>query len=134
MNALHPVARILIAAIFILSGFHKLTDFSGTAGFVGTLGYPAPQLFTALAILFELGGGIGLLLGFKTRWSSLALIIFILLATFTVHVPMMMHAANAQDQQNQMVQVMKNLAILGGLLKFFLDGPGSYAVDRGRAA
>ena len=127
MKALHPVARLLIAGIFVLSGFHKLVGFAGTVTFVGSLGFPAPLLFTVLAIVFELGGGLGLLIGFKTRWSTLALIIFLLIATFAVHVPMMKDPAKAQDQ---MVHVLKNLAILGGLLKFFLDGAGAYAVDR----
>jgi putative oxidoreductase len=127
MNVLHPVSRFLLAFIFLLSGFHKLIDFAGTATFVGHIGFPAPQLFTALAILFELGGGLALLLGWKARWAAAALMIFIVIATLTVHVPMMKDAAKAQDQ---MVQVLKNLAILGGLLKFFLDGAGSYAVDR----
>ncbi len=101
---------------------------------VGSLGFPAPLLFTVLAIVFELGGGIGLLLGFKTRLSTAALIIFILIATVAVHVPMMKHAANPQEQQNQMAHVLKNLAILGGLIKFWLDGPGAYAVDGDRNA
>src|ERR1700730_13162398 len=129
MKALHPVARVLMAVIFLLSGFHKLTDFAGTATFGGSIGFPAPQLFTVLAILFELGGGIGLLIGFKTRWSTVALMIFLLIATFAVHVPMMKDPDPAKAQ-NQMAHVLKNLAILGGLLKFLLDGAGAYAVDR----
>ncbi|HEX7199994.1 MAG TPA: DoxX family protein [Dongiaceae bacterium] len=128
MKALNLLARILMATIFVLSGFHKLVAFSGTAAFIGTLGYPVPQLFTVLAILFELGGAILLLIGFKTRLASAALIIFLILATLTVHVQnMVKQPARAQEES---VQILKNIAILGGLIRFYTAGAGGYAVDR----
>src|SRR5262249_33720389 len=119
MKALHPVSPILISAIFVVSGVLQLLRLAGTGEFVGQPGFPMPTLFTVLAILFELGGGLGLLIGFKTRWSAAALIIFLIIATLSVHVPMMKDPKQAQGQQ---IHIMKNVAILGGLLKFLLDG------------
>ena len=52
------VARILLAAMFILSGFSKITGFDGTVGYIASKGLPMPQVVAALTILVELGGGI----------------------------------------------------------------------------
>jgi putative oxidoreductase len=130
MNAhLSWISRLLLSGIFILSGFNKLTHFADTSGFLTSLGWPAPGLWVALAILFELVGGLCLLLGFRVRWASLALILFTVLATVLVHGALFSHAADAMAKQEQMVNILKNVAILGGLLKYYLDGAGRYALD-----
>jgi putative oxidoreductase len=135
MNAhLSWISRLLLSVIFILSGFHKITDFAGTSGFLASLGWPSPSLWVALAILFELFGGLALLLGFRVRWASLALILFTVLATVLIHGALLGHAADAMTQQDQMAHILKNVAIIGGLLKYYLDGAGRYALDPEPAA
>lgn len=130
MNAhLSWISRLLLSAIFILSGFTKITGFAGMSGFLASLGWPVPGLWLTLAILFEVIGGLCLLLGFRVRWASLALILFTVLATALVHGAMFSHAADAMAKQNQMVHILKNIAIIGGLLKYYLDGAGRYALD-----
>lgn len=123
---LHPLARFLVALIFIMSGVGKLFGFSQTAAMMGSVGFPAPSLFLIGAIFIEIVGGVLLLVGYKTRWASLALIVFLIPAT------LIFHAANLADPaqtQQQMIQVLKNLAILGALVKFMADGAGAYALD-----
>lgn len=127
---LQLLSRILLAVIFILSGFGKLTNFSGTAQMMGGVGFPAPQFFLVCAILLELGGGLALLLGFRARWAALALIIFLIPATLVFHAA---HLSGPKGQ-DQMIQTLKNLAILGGLLKFYTDGPGPYALGENEPA
>jgi putative oxidoreductase len=135
MNAhLSWISRLLLSAIFILSGFNKITHFADMSGFLAGLGWPAPGLWLALAILFEVLGGLGLLLGFRVRWASLALILFTVLATVLVHGALLSHAADAMAKQEQMVNILKNIAIIGGLLKYYLDGAGRYALDPEPAA
>jgi len=130
MNAhLSWISRLLLSGIFILSGFNKLTAFANMSGFLASLGWPAPSLWLALAILFEVIGGLCLLLGFRVRWASLALILFTVLATALVHGALLSHAADAMAKQEQMVNILKNIAIIGGLLKYYLDGAGRYALD-----
>ena len=77
MNALNhygPLAgRILIAAIFVVAGLGKITGFECTVGYIASQGLPRPQLAAIGAILVELGGGIMLVLGWKTRWAAAAL-------------------------------------------------------------
>jgi putative oxidoreductase len=130
MNAhLSWISRLLLSAIFLLSGTMKITGFAGISGFLASLGWPAPGLWVTLAILFEVLGGLGLLLGFRVRWASLALILFTVLATVFVHGALLSHAADAMAKQEQMVNILKNIAIIGGLLKYYLDGAGRYALD-----
>lgn len=122
----HPLARFLVALIFIMSGVGKLAGFAATEAMMGAVGFPAPGLFLVGAITFELVGGVALLLGFKARWAAAALVGFLIPAT------LIFHAANIPDPQHgqeQFIQVLKNLAILGALVKFAADGAGAYALD-----
>src|ERR1700712_3429919 len=67
------VGRILLAGMFVLSGFGKITAFSGTAGYIASKGLPFPELLAAAAIVIELGGGLAVLAGWKTRWVALVM-------------------------------------------------------------
>ena len=134
MNAhLSWISRLLLSIIFILSGFMKIAHFAGTSGLLASLGWPAPGLWVTLAILFELLGGLALLFGFKTRLASLALIVFTLAATIFVHGAFLGQAKDDMAKQDQMAHILKNVAIIGGLLKYYLDGAGRYAIDPGPA-
>ena len=79
------VARLLLAAMFILSGAGKLGDITGTAGFIASAGLPAPAFLAVAAGLLELVAGLALVVGFKARWAALALGVFTLLATVVFH-------------------------------------------------
>jgi putative oxidoreductase len=119
---LQILSRALIAAIFLMSAIGKLTNFGPTVAFSGQMGLPAPQLAIAAAIVLELGGGLALLLGYRVRLATLALIVFMIPTTLIFHVTQM---GNAVGGQEQVAHVLKNLAIIGGLLKFYLDTPPS---------
>ena len=123
MNSLIAIsARLLMSQIFIVSGFGKLMAYGGTQGYFASLGIPMPGLVVPLVILVELGGGLALLLGFKTRWVAAAL------AAFTIGSALVAHTHFAD--QMQMIHFMKNLAIAGGLLLFVQHGAGSASIDR----
>jgi putative oxidoreductase len=131
MNAhLSWISRLLLSLIFILSGLFKIVGFGATTGLLTQLGWPAPALFVTLAILIEVLGGLSLLLGFRVRWASVALIVFVVVATVFVHGPFLKAAADEAAKQDQIAHIMKNLALIGGLLKYYLDGAGRYAVDQ----
>ncbi|HSK74606.1 MAG TPA: DoxX family protein [Pyrinomonadaceae bacterium] len=123
---LHPLARILVASIFIISGLGKIFGFAPTAEMMGNVGFPAPEFFLIGAIAFELFGGLSLILGFQTRIGAGLLIIFVILATLIFHAPFITDAARGQAE---IVQTLKNLAILGALVKFWIDGAGAFALD-----
>ena len=126
-NYLHPVARALVALIFIISGLGKVAAFAAVAGMMGGAGFPAPSLFLLAAIIIEIAGGTLLLLGWQTRLAAIALIVFLIPATIVFHaLPM---SAGGPAVQEQMINVLKNLAIIGALLKFLADGAGAFALD-----
>jgi putative oxidoreductase len=122
------VGRIMLAAIFIISGFNKIGGFEGTAGYIASKGLPLPQVLTAATILVELGGGILLALGWKARWAALAIAIFSLLSAFLFHNYWTFPAAERMTQFNSF---WKNVAVAGGMLMVLAFGPGRYGVDRG---
>ncbi len=90
------------------------------------VGFPAPSFFLVCAITIEIVGGLLLLVGLKTRWTTLALIVFLIAATLIFHASGIGDPVKGQDQ---MIQTLKNLAILGALIKFFADGAGAFALD-----
>jgi putative oxidoreductase len=121
------VGRILLAVIFITSGFSKIGGFEGTAGYIASKGLPLPQVLAAATILVELGGGILLVLGWKARWAALAIAGFTLLAAFLFH----NYWTFPPDQRmDEYVNFWKNVSMSGGMLMVFAFGPGRYAVDK----
>src|SRR6186713_3108227 len=122
------VGRLMIAAIFVGSGFRKITGFDGTVGYIAAKGLPLPQLVAIAAIIVELGGGILLILGWKTRWAAAAMCIFTVVAALIFH---NFWAVPAEQAQNQMIHFMKNICMAGGLLYVVVFGSGPLAVDAG---
>jgi putative oxidoreductase len=121
------IARILIAALFLVAGVGKAMAFSGTAGYMGKLGFPMPEVMTALAIAVEAGGAILLIIGWKTRWVAWGLAIFVVIATLAAH---RFWEVDAAQMVNQRTQFLKNIAIIGGLMLLAAFGPGSASADK----
>ena len=119
------VGRILVAAIFILSGLGKIGAPAVTQGYIAAMGLPAPLLAYIGAIVVELGGGLLLLAGYRTKLIAAALALFSIVTAFIFH--------HALADQNQMIHFLKNFAMAGGLLQFVAYGAGRISVD-GRTA
>ncbi|TPN81914.1 DoxX family protein [Mesorhizobium sp. CU2] len=118
------LGRILLAVIFLLSGFGKLTAISGTAAYFGGLGLPVPTVTAVVVGLIELLGGIAVLVGFQTRIAAW------ILAVFTIATGLVAHTGWAD--QMQMIQFLKNLAITGGFILLASSGAGAYSIDAKR--
>jgi putative oxidoreductase len=125
-NAAALVGRILLAVIFVISGFGKITGYEATAQYMAAK-LPLVVLLLPLTILVELGGGLALAAGFKARWVALALAIFTLLAGILFHDYWNADAAHRMGQQ---INFLKNIAITGGMLMVFAFGPGAWSVDK----
>lgn len=121
--------RVLIALIFILSGFGKIAGFDGTAGYMASKGLPFVSVLLVLTIIVELGGGLMILLGIKARWAATGLVLFLIPVTLIFHPFWAAEAAKAQVEQ---IMFLKNLAIMGGLLYIATFGAGPYALMRER--
>jgi len=125
------LARVLLALMFVASGISKLTGIEGTAGYIASAGLPAPQLLALGAGLLEVVAGTMLIVGWQARWAALALAAFTLVASVLFHNFWAMPADQAFMQQ---LMFMKNLAVVGGLLFVFAQGPGRASIDARRLA
>jgi putative oxidoreductase len=126
-NAAAPlVGRVLMAVIFVISGFFKIAGYSQVVAFAAAKGLPAPGLAIACAAAVEILGGLAVLVGFKTRIASWVLFLYLIPTTVLFH---NFWALHGMEQQGNMAHFMKNLAIMGGLLILQAMGPGAYAVD-----
>jgi putative oxidoreductase len=123
-------ARILIALIFVLSGFGKITGFEGTVGYIASKGLPLPQIAAAAAIVVELGGGILLIVGWKARWAAGAMFVFTAAAAVLFH---NFWAVPADQAQNTMIHFMKNISMMGGLLYVVVYGSGPLSLEKAGA-
>jgi len=121
-----PLGRVLLALIFIMSGYGNITGWPGVVGAVEAKGLPIPMLFGAGAILAELGGGLLVALGFKARLGALMLIIFTVVTTIVFH---NFWAYEGPDRQMQIINFMKNLSMTGGLLLILGYGAGPLSID-----
>ena len=126
-NGAALVGRILLALIFITSGFGKIMGFEGTVGYIASKGLPLPQVGAAIAIAVELGGGILLAIGFKPPRPALVIAIFTVVAGVIFHD---YWNADAAAKMGQQANFWKNISIAGGMLMVFAFGPGAYSVDK----
>ena len=112
------IGRVLIAVLFVLSGWSKIGGYAGTQGYMQSAGVPGGLL--PLVIVLELGGGLAIIAGFYTR------VVALLLAGFTVLTALLFHTGADQIQQ---IMFMKNLGLTGGFLFLFANGAGRLSVD-----
>lgn len=123
------VGRILLALIFVISGFGKITGFEGTVGYIAAKGLPLPQVAAIGAIAIELGAGILLVVGWQARWAATVLFLFLIPTTLLFHDFWSYTGSQARMQQ---IQFMKNLAIMGGMLYVMAFGAGPLSIDNRR--
>ena len=109
------VGRILIGLLFVFSGFGMVMGgTANTAMYFDSLGLPMSSLLVWLVLAVKFIAGGALILGYKTKEASLALMIFVLLTIFIAHRQFMTD-----------INFSKNLAIIGGLLYIYVYGPGN---------
>jgi putative oxidoreductase len=121
------LGRICLTVIFISSGFNKILNWSGTAGYMSMKGMPLVPLFLFGAIVFEIVGGLSVMLGFKARLGAVLLFVFMIPTTLIFHA---FWAAPEAQQQMEMIMFMKNLSIMGGLLLIIGMGSGPLSLDK----
>ena len=121
--------RVLLALMFILSGFGKLGDLAGTAGYIASGGLPMASVLAVIVGVLELFGGLAIAVGFQARWAALALGLFTLAASVLFH---KFWAAPADQAFVQQLMFMKNLSVAGGLFIVAALGAGSFSVDARR--
>lgn len=124
------MGRMMLALIFVISGFKKIGGFAGTAAYMAAKGLPMAEVLLVATIIVELGGGLMLAVGWQARWAALAIFLFLIPATLVFHP---FWAVDAAQYQNQFNNFMKNLAIMGGMLYIVAYGSGPYSLGRDHA-
>jgi putative oxidoreductase len=131
MHAMQPlgllVGRLLLAYIFLLSGFAKIGKFAGTAAYMASKGLPVSEVLLIATIIIEVGGALMLVLGWKARWAALAIFLWLIPVTLIFHG---YWAVEPEHMRTQMIQFNKNLAIMGGMLYVMVTGSGRYSLDQ----
>ena len=120
------VGRVLLAAIFVISGYFKLVGIAGTITYFTRLGVPQPQILAYVVAVVELIAGLMVLVGFKARLAALVLCVFTGIALYLGH---KFWAVPPEQYMNQFNHALKNLAVMGGFLLLFAHGPGRYSLD-----
>lgn len=101
------ICRSCIALLFVVAGVQKLINFNDTASFIGSLGVPLPLIATIIVIIIEIPVALLFAWGYRTKRTGYALVAFTALATLIVH----------KDYFGaDLVNVLKNIAIMGGLM------------------
>jgi putative oxidoreductase len=115
------IGRLMIGLPFAMSGLGKLAAYGATTAMITAAGLPVPPLAFAVAVAAELGGGLLLIAGYRTRFVAGALALFALATAVSFH-------SNFADQ-NQMIHFLKNVMMAGGLLQIVAFGAGALSVD-----
>lgn len=124
------LGRVMLSAIFLMSAVgNKIPNFNAVAGVMGTVGVPAPKVMLAGAIVFLVVGGLSVILGFRARFGAGLLLVFLVLATYYFHA---FWKATGQAQQDQMIQFLKNVGLMGAMLLIIANGIGPFSLDARR--
>jgi putative oxidoreductase len=125
-SAVILVARLFLAALFLIFGWRKLRDYSGTVSQCIADGLPLPRLAAAASIFMELPVAFAIAIGAFTRVSA------VLFAFYTLGTSLAEHrywAVKGPTQLDKMEAFYKNLSIIGGFMLLYVTGPGRYSVD-----
>lgn len=138
-NGLLVLVRILLSFMFIMSGFGKLADPTGTAGMISGAGLPAADLLAYAAGLYELVAGLFILVGFQTKitaWTVALFCVFtgLVFHTGTVAIEGWPEGALGWINTLNQIMVMKNVTLAGGYIALAIVGAGAYSVDARRGA
>jgi len=122
------LGRIMIATIFLTSAVgNKIPNFNKVAGYMASENVPMSQVMLVGAIVFLIAGSLSIIVGFKARIGAALLLVFLVLATYFFHDFWTLQ--DAQAKQDQMIQFMKNLALMGTMVFLMTNGSGRMSLD-----
>lgn len=124
------VGRVLLCTIFFMAAVgNKIPNFQAVAAVMAKVGIPAPQVMLAGAIVFLIAGSVSIVLGYRARIGASLLLIFLVLATYYFH--NFWSLSDPQAKQEQMIQFMKNLSMMGAMILIIANGTGPMSLDGG---
>jgi putative oxidoreductase len=125
------LARVLLCGLFAASAYNLATNFNNTVDMMATHHVPEPKILLPGAIAFLALGSISVILGFRARIGALLLLVFLVLATYYFH--NFWAIDDPQKKQEEMINAMRNSALMGAMLFIVANGPGPGSFDSRRA-
>lgn len=119
-------ARLLLATLFLIFGWRKLRDYSGTVSQMVQLGVPTPVMATVIAIFMELPVAFAVAVGVFTRPAAVLMALYSLGTALIGHRYWTVKDAGYVDSLDGFY---KDLSIMGGFLLLFITGAGKYSID-----
>ena len=119
-NLLDLIGRIFISSVFLLSGYNKIFNFNGTTNWMESYGIPGFLLSPAIAL--EIILPILIIIGYRTQFASILLMLFSILTAVIFHTDF--------SDQMQVIAFLKNLGLAGGFLFIAIHGTKEWAFDR----
>ncbi len=106
----------LMGLLFLVSGAMMISTPAATAGYFTSLGIPMATVLIWPILIFKIVAGLALIVGKRTTEAAAGLIVFTLITTLLVHL-------SPNTDPTFPVGMLKNLAIVGGLLYIMAFGP-----------
>jgi uncharacterized membrane protein YphA (DoxX/SURF4 family) len=133
MRTLFVLGRIIFGGFFAYSGINHLQHTGNMGQYAATKGVPAPEHAVRASGALLLAGGVSVITGFKPRQGLAAILAFLGPVTLQMH--RFWEEADAQKRQGEMIQFMKNVALMGAALAMMeIDEPWPASIDALRAA
>jgi putative oxidoreductase len=120
------LGRLALGVIFVNSGLMKLMSLSAFAASLAARGVPQSSVWAVIGATVEFVGGLLIVTGFRVRYASLLMILFVIVATGISHRYWEFAEAARRTQQSQFF---KNVAIIGGFLLLYVTGAGRFSLD-----
>jgi putative oxidoreductase len=120
------VARITVGVVFMAHGAQKLFGAFGGPGLSAVVGMMGPLGY--LVSIGEFFGGLGLVVGFLSRFSAASIIVIMLGAIAMVHVKVGFFMNWMGNQGGEGFEY--HLLAIAILLVIVIAGPGRYAIGR----
>ena len=122
------LAEVLIALVFLLGGLSTWRNPRPRAAQLETFGLPLPTVLVRLNAAVMLVAGAALALNIEAGLASAVLAIVLVPTTVVGHAFWM---AEGKARQEQLAHFFKNVAVMAGLLLYFVSGPGAFSWRRG---
>lgn len=117
-NIVDVISRVMLAYLFVVAGYGKLFSYEATAGYMQSM--HVPSFLLPLVILLELGGGVAIIIGLFTKFTSVFIAIFSIVAAILFH--------QGNDSVNSLM-FMKDIGLAGGFLLLAIHGSGKFSID-----
>ncbi len=128
-NTLLLIGRLLFSVIFAWGAYNHLSHITMMTHYAAVSGVPYARVAIIVTGLLLLLGSLSIILGWHTAIGAILIIIFLVPVTYQIHFLGMLHTTDIMQKQMQMINLMKNIGLVGGAIYIAVFGPGKYSLD-----